>query len=94
MKKVFLFFAFLLILTGICFALTVDSNGYAWGSASQEEKAAVCKELSKTNGKDYMYWVEMFDAFYSVDNWSIMSTRIKDVAAQISLPDLQEQGKQ
>ncbi|MDD5281827.1 MAG: hypothetical protein PHC37_04215 [Candidatus Omnitrophica bacterium] len=86
MKKIFLLFIFLSILTGVCFALTVDDNGYGWKAASKEEKAAVCSELSKTNGRDSIYWVEMLDAFYSIDNWNIMSLKIKKVAGQISLP--------
>jgi hypothetical protein len=89
MKKVFLLVVFLLILTVSCFALTVDDNGYGWESAPDEEKAAVCKELSKTNGKDYSYWVEMLNAFYSVDNWSIRSLKIRKVADQIALPEQQ-----
>jgi len=83
-----------MILAGVCFALTIEDNGYAWASVPYEDKSAVGKELSKRNGKDYLYWIDMLDAFYSVDNWGIMSTKIKDVAAQISLPDFQEQDKQ
>jgi len=93
MKKAFLLFTFLLILTSFCFALTVNDNGYAWKSASNEEKAAVCKELAKTNGKDYAYWVDMLNAFYNVDNWNIMSSKIQFVAIQMSLPDFQGQDK-
>ncbi|MFA6129998.1 MAG: hypothetical protein WC731_03320 [Candidatus Omnitrophota bacterium] len=87
MKKMFLLFTFLLIFTGLCFALTFDDNGYKWKAASNEEKAAVCKELAKTNGKDYAYWVDMLNAFYSVDNWKIISLKIKEVADQILLPE-------
>jgi hypothetical protein len=93
MKKIFISFTFLLILTGFCFALTVDDNGYGWKGASIKEKAAVCEELSKTNGKDYAYWIGMLDAFYNIDNLGILSSKIKNVAAQISSPDLQGQDK-
>jgi len=93
MKKVFLSFIFLLILTSFCFALTVNDNGYAWKAASNEEKAAVGKELAKTNGKDYAYWVDMLNAFFTVDNWNIMSSKIQFVATQMSLPDLEGQDK-
>ena len=87
MKKVFLLVTFLLILSGACFALTLEDNGYAWNAASYEDKSAFCKELSKTNGKDYLYWVDIINAFYSIDNWGIMSTKIKNVAEQISMPE-------
>jgi hypothetical protein len=86
MKKVFLLFVFLLISSSLCFALTLDDNGYGWIAASNEDKAAVGKELSKTNGKDSAYWVDMLNGFYSIDNWNIMSLKIKKVADQIALP--------
>jgi len=85
MKKIFFLFTFLLIFTAFCFALTFDDNGYKWKAASNEEKAAVCKELAKTNGKDYAYWIDMLNAFYSVDNWKIISLKIKEIADQILL---------
>jgi len=94
MGKILIFFGIFMVLAGVCFALTIDDNGYAWVSAPYEDKSAVGKELSKRNGNDYLYWIDMLDAFYSVDNWGIMSSKIKDVAAQISLPDFQEQDKQ
>lgn len=87
MKKVFLLFTFLVILTSVCFALTLDDNGYGWIAASNEDKAVVGKELSKTNGKDSAYWVDMLNGFYSINNWNIMSLKIKKVADQIVLPE-------
>ena len=87
MKKACFLVIFLLILSGICFALTLDDNGYAWNVASYEDKSSVCKELSKANGKDYFYWIDMLNAFYSIDNWNILSTKIKEVAAQIPLSE-------
>jgi hypothetical protein len=86
MKKVFLLSIFLLISSTFCFALTLDDNGYGWIAASNEDKTAVGKELSKTNGKDSTYWVDMLNGFYSIDNWNIMSLKIKKVADQIALP--------
>lgn len=87
MKKVSFLFFFVLILSSVCFALTPDDNGYVWNAASHEEKAAVCKELSKTGGKDYLYWIDMLNGFYSINNWAILSTKIKEVAAQIPLSE-------
>ena len=87
MKKVFLLFVFLLISSSLCFALTLDDNGYEWIAASNEEKETAGKELSKTNGKDSVYWVDMLNGFYSIDNWNIMSLKIKKVADQIALPE-------
>jgi|GEM_PF-1106782 len=87
MKKVFLLLVFLLISSSLCFALTLDDNGYGWIAASNEDKTAVGKELSKTNGKDSAYWVDMLNGFYSIDNWNIMSLKIKKVADQIALPE-------
>jgi len=87
MKKVFLLLIFLLISSSFCFALTLDDNGYGWIAASNEEKEAAGKELSKTNGKDSAYWVGMLNGFYNINNWKIMSLKIKKVADQISLPE-------
>jgi hypothetical protein len=87
MKKVFLLFIFLLISSTFCFALTLDDNGYGWVAATSKEKEAAGKELSKTNGKDSAYWVDMLDGFYSINNWNIMSLKIKKVADQIALPE-------
>lgn len=87
MKKVFLLFIFLLTSSSLCFALTLDDNGYGWIAASNGEKEAAGRELSKTNGKDSVYWVDMLNGFYNISNWSIMSFKIKKVADQISLPE-------
>ncbi|MBU0548688.1 MAG: hypothetical protein KKH57_08100 [Candidatus Omnitrophica bacterium] len=80
MKKVFFLFILLLISSSVCLALTTDDNGYAWKAASYEEKIAVCKELTSTIGKDYTYWIDMFNAFYDNNNWNIKSLKIKEVA--------------
>jgi len=85
MKKVFFLLTFLLILSSVCFALTSDDNGYAWKTASYEEKIAICKELASAFGKDYIYWVDMLNAFYDNANWNIQSLKMKEVAAQIPL---------
>lgn len=77
----------MLIPVAICFALTTDANGYAWKAASYKEKVAIGKELANTLGKDYLYWVDMLDAFYAVDNWNIQSLKIKDVVAQIPISE-------
>jgi len=87
MKKVFFLFFFTLMLSSVSFALAPEDNGYAWNTASYEEKVALCKELSKTNGKDYSYWIDMLNGFYSINNWAILSTKIKEVAAQIPLSE-------
>ena len=87
MKKAILSIIFLLILSSICLALTVDDNGYAWKAATQDDKIAVCKELSKTVGKDYTYWIDMLNAFYNTTNWNIQSMKIKDISLQIPLLD-------
>jgi len=87
MKKACFLVICLFVLSGVSFALTLDDNGYTWNVASYEEKVAACKELSKTNGKDYFYWIDMLNAFYSIDNWNILSTKIKEVAAQIPLSE-------
>jgi hypothetical protein len=87
MKKVFLLLTFLSISSTLCFALTLDDNGYGWIAASNEDKTVVGKELSKTNGKNSAYWVDMLDGFYSINNWNIMSLKIKKVADQIALPE-------
>ena len=87
MKKVFFLFIFLLILSSVCFALTPDDNGYAWKAASHEDKIAACKELSSTIGKDYIYWLDVLNAFYENNNWNIQSLKIKEVAAQIPLSE-------
>jgi hypothetical protein len=87
MKKVFFLLTFLLILSSVCFALTLDDNGYVWKAASYEEKVAVCKELSSTIGKDYIYWVDVLNAFYENNNWNIQSLKIKEVATQIPLSE-------
>jgi len=87
MKKILLLFISFLTLSSVCFAITPDDNGYAWNAAGYEEKVAACKELSKTTGKDYIYWVEMFNAFYSINNWNILSSKIKELVAQIPLSE-------
>jgi hypothetical protein len=87
MKKVFLLLIFLLISSSLCFALTLDDNGYGWIAASNEEKESAGRELSKTNGKDSAYWVDMLNGFYNINNWKIMSLKIKKVADQILLPE-------
>lgn len=87
MKKVFFLFIFLLILSGFCYALTPDDNGYAWKAASSEERVVICKELSSSIGKDYTYWMELLNGFYENTNWNIVSMKIKDVAAQVPLSE-------
>lgn len=87
MNKPLLWSVIFLFLPCICFALTADDNGYAWIAAGSEEKSAVCRQLAETNSKDSVYWVEMLDAFYGMDNWQIRSLKIKKVADQISLPE-------
>jgi len=87
MKKVYFLFIFLLILSSVCFALTLEDNGYAWKSADEKEKVAVCKELSSKFGKDYIYWVEVLNGFYGNANWNIQSLKIKEIAAQVPLSE-------
>lgn len=87
MKKLFFSLIFFLLLSSVCFALTTDDNGYAWKTASYEERIAVCKELASTIGKDHIYWVDMLNAFYDSANWNIQSLKIKEVAAQIPLSE-------
>ena len=87
MKKILAVFIFLLILSGVCFALTLEDNGYAWKSADDKEKIAVCKELSSTAGKDYIYWVDVLNGFYENTNQSIQLFKIKDIAAQVPLSE-------
>jgi len=77
----------LLILPGVCLALTPEDNGYEWRAASTEERTVVCKELSGTTQKDYIYWMDMLNAFYNTSNWSIQSLKIKEVVTQIPLSE-------
>lgn len=87
MKKIIFLFIFGLILSGVCFALTPEDNGYAWKKASQDDKIAVCKGLPSTIGQSETYWVEVLDGFYETDNWNIQSLKIKEITAQMPLSE-------
>jgi len=87
MKRLFFLLIFSLVLPGACFALTTDDTGYAWKAASYEEKTLVCKELASTLGKDYIYWLDILNAFYDNTNWNIQSLKINEVATQIPLSE-------
>lgn len=87
--KIFLISIFIFVLfTGICFALSIEDDGYTWDASGYEERIEVCKTLARTLGKDYMWWFGAFNAFYDNTNESILKIKIKEVA--VLLPSFEE----
>jgi hypothetical protein len=81
--SIFLVFMFV----GVCFALSVDDNGYAWNSANYEKRIALCKKISAKIGKDFIWWFGAFNAFYDTTEKTILEMKIKEVAPLLPLFD-------
>jgi hypothetical protein len=47
-----------------CYALDMASNGYAWNSADDKEKVALCKTIAGKYGKSYKWWIILLDNMY------------------------------
>ena len=75
MKKVFIFVAAFLFCLNVmsAFALTMDDNGYAWRSASYEDKMAVCQQMAEKCPADLYVdagsWYGGLEKYYSNDNY-------------------------
>ena len=80
MKRIFLMIIIFSLFSRICFALTVEDNGYAWNSSNYEERIQVCKQLSLKIGKDYLWWFGAFNAFYDTTDGNILRIKIKEAA--------------
>jgi len=79
MKKAFFCLAFLLILLSVCSALTTDDDGYAWNTATYEEKKEVEIELQKLHSTDiYIGWIPTLNEFYDTTDKNVLSIKIKE----------------
>lgn len=68
-----------------CFALTLDDNGYAWNSATPEERMKVCKIIASRIGRSYEWWYINLYEFYNTNNINFLKWNIKDSAEFIGL---------
>ena len=71
----------MMVFVGICYALSIEDNGYAWNSENYEERIAVCKVLANTIGKDYLWWFSAFNSFYDTTEQGILNINIKGAAS-------------
>lgn len=71
------------VVTPICCALEVNSNGYDWNSADNKDKVTVCKQLASKMGKPYAWWIENLDAFYDSATPFILKVNIYQAATLI-----------
>lgn len=67
------------------FALTVEDNGYAWNSASPEERIKVCKIISSKIGRSYEWWYRNLYTFYDTGNKVFLNWDIKGTATYLNV---------
>lgn len=80
MKTLLISVFIFLFCTGVCFALSINDNGYMWNAASYSERMEICKQLARTMGKDYIWWFGALNAAYDTTDPSVLKLKIKEVA--------------
>lgn len=80
--RVILVFVIALIFMLPCysFALTVESNGYAWNSSYPSERLQVCRTIASRVGRSYEWWYININYVYNTNNENILIQRIADIA--------------